>query len=61
MKTRKIGRTDVQVTEVSFGTASTGNLYREVSDEDAQAATGQVAKFKRRFDFLSATPTAAKK
>ena len=37
MKTRKIGRTDVQVTEVSFGTASTGNLYREVSDEDAQA------------------------
>lgn len=27
----------------------------------AQAATGQVAKFKRRFDFLSATPTAAKK
>lgn len=37
MKTRRIGKSRVEVTEVSFGCASIGNLYREVSDEDAQA------------------------
>ncbi|WP_336057991.1 aldo/keto reductase [Nitratireductor sp. CH_MIT9313-5] len=37
MKMRKIGRSDVEVTEIAFGCASIGNLYREVSDEDAQA------------------------
>ena len=37
MKTRKIGRTEVRVTEVSFGTASAGNLYREATDDDVQA------------------------
>ncbi|MBM3605311.1 MAG: aldo/keto reductase [Alphaproteobacteria bacterium] len=36
MKTRPIGRTGVEVTEVSFGCASIGNLYRAVSDETAQ-------------------------
>lgn len=37
MKTNRVGQTQVGVTEVSFGCASIGNLYREVSDEDAQA------------------------
>ena len=33
-----LGRSGVQVTELGFGAASLGNLYREVSDEDAAAA-----------------------
>ncbi|WP_425101040.1 aldo/keto reductase [Tropicibacter sp. S64] len=37
MKTRSIGKTGIRVTSVSFGCASIGNLYRIVSDEDAQA------------------------
>ena len=37
MKTNKIGTTGVHVTAISFGCASIGNLYREVSDTDAQA------------------------
>jgi D-threo-aldose 1-dehydrogenase len=37
MKTNRIGRTAVEVTEVSFGCASIGNLYREVTDDAAQA------------------------
>ena len=37
MKTNRIGQTGVRVTEVSFGCASIGNLYREVSETDAQA------------------------
>lgn len=37
MKTRYIGRTDVKVTEVSFGCASIGNLYRRVSGAEAEA------------------------
>lgn len=36
MKTNRVGQTDVSVTEVSFGCASIGNLYREVSDTQAQ-------------------------
>ena len=34
-ETRQIGKTDVRVSSVSFGTASIGNLYQEVRDEDA--------------------------
>jgi D-threo-aldose 1-dehydrogenase len=37
MKTRPIGSTAVNVTEISFGTAPLGNLYRVVSEDDAQA------------------------
>ncbi|WP_102226761.1 aldo/keto reductase [Acidimangrovimonas sediminis] len=37
MKTNRIGRTDVAVTEVAFGCASIGNLYREVTEDEAQA------------------------
>ncbi|SFD83022.1 aldo/keto reductase [Roseivivax sediminis] len=37
MKTRTIGRTGVEVTEVAFGCASIGNLYRAVDEADAQA------------------------
>ncbi|TPW27415.1 aldo/keto reductase [Pararhizobium mangrovi] len=37
MKTNRIGRTDIEVTDVSFGGASIGNLYREVDDDDAHA------------------------
>lgn len=36
MRTRRIGHTAVEVTEISFGCASIGNLYREISDDDAQ-------------------------
>ncbi len=35
MKTRKIGRTGQDITEVAFGCASIGNLYREISDDQA--------------------------
>lgn len=37
MKTNPIGATGVRVTEISFGCASIGNLYREVDEADAQA------------------------
>ncbi|MCK5748763.1 MAG: aldo/keto reductase, partial [Oricola sp.] len=37
MKTRKIGRTDVEVTEIALGCASIGNLYREIGEDQAQA------------------------
>ena len=37
MNTNRIGRTAVAVTEVSLGCASIGNLYREISDDDASA------------------------
>lgn len=36
MRTNRIGRTGVTVTDISFGCASIGNLYRAVSDADAQ-------------------------
>eukprot|EP01036_Dinobryon_divergens_P021186 gene21186-29087_t len=42
MKTRRIGKTDLQVTEYSFGTAPLGNLYRAV-DEDTAQLTMQAA------------------
>jgi D-threo-aldose 1-dehydrogenase len=35
---RTLGRTGVQVTELGFGAASIGNLYKVVPDEDAAAA-----------------------
>ena len=37
LPTRPIGRTDLAVTEISFGAAPIGNLYRPVTDEDAHA------------------------
>ena len=35
MKTNRIGGTAVQVSEISFGCAGIGNLFRKVSDEAA--------------------------
>jgi D-threo-aldose 1-dehydrogenase len=37
LQSRAVGQTDLRVTDVSFGCASIGNLFREVSDADAQA------------------------
>lgn len=37
MKTRQVGNTEVAVTEVAFGCASIGNLYRETTEDEAQA------------------------
>jgi len=42
MKTRKVGRTSVEVTEISFGCTGIGNLYKAVNRNDA-AATLQIA------------------
>ena len=39
-QTREVGQTGLKVTDVSFGCASIGNLYREVSEVDAQATLG---------------------
>lgn len=36
MKKQKIGKTSVEVTEISFGCASIGNLFQEVSEAAAQ-------------------------
>ena len=33
MKTRPVGKTDLQVSEISFGCAPLGNLYRPVTEE----------------------------
>lgn len=41
MRTRKIARTDVDLTEIGFGAASIGNLYRGTSDAEAQGAVEQ--------------------
>jgi D-threo-aldose 1-dehydrogenase len=38
MRTRTLGRTDVEVTELSYGAAGIGNLYHPVPDEEAAAA-----------------------
>jgi D-threo-aldose 1-dehydrogenase len=35
---RRLGRSPVQVTELSFGGAAIGNLFTEVTDDDARAA-----------------------
>lgn len=37
MRLNRIGNTDVEVTEISFGCASIGNLYRASTDQEAQA------------------------
>ena len=37
MKLKPIGQTDLKVTEISFGCASIGNLYHQVSDVDSAA------------------------
>lgn len=36
LKTRTVGKTDLQVSEISFGCAPLGNLYRPVTEEAAQ-------------------------
>lgn len=41
MKTTRIGRTAAKVTDISFGCASIGNLYREISEDTAQAVLGE--------------------
>jgi D-threo-aldose 1-dehydrogenase len=38
MRTRTLGGTGVRVTELAYGAASIGNLFRSVTDEDAAAA-----------------------
>ena len=40
MNRRKVGRTGLTVTELGFGTASIGGLYRPASEEEAWAAVG---------------------
>lgn len=37
MQLRRLGNTDLHVTEISFGCAGIGNLYRRVTREDAEA------------------------
>jgi len=37
LRRRRIGRTQLQVSELGLGAASLGNLYRPMSDEDARA------------------------
>ncbi|MET3804937.1 D-threo-aldose 1-dehydrogenase [Nakamurella sp. UYEF19] len=38
LKMRALGRTKLQLSELGFGAAPIGNLYREISDESAAAA-----------------------
>lgn len=38
MRTRTLGRTEVRVTELAYGAAGIGNLFRPVADEEAAAA-----------------------
>ncbi len=38
MNTRKLGSTDVEVTELGYGAAQIGNLYAPVDDDTAAAA-----------------------
>jgi D-threo-aldose 1-dehydrogenase len=40
LKTRKLGRTNVQVTELGLGTAPLGELFVKVADDDAAAVVG---------------------
>jgi D-threo-aldose 1-dehydrogenase len=37
MQTRRIGRTDVLVTDIAFGCTAIGNMYRAATDADAEA------------------------
>jgi D-threo-aldose 1-dehydrogenase len=41
MKVRSLPRTRLQLTEVGFGAAGIGNLYRAISDEEAAAAVAE--------------------
>jgi D-threo-aldose 1-dehydrogenase len=41
MKRNRIGRTDVEVTDISFGTSAIGNLGRPVSEDEARAVLQQ--------------------
>ncbi len=51
MKSSRVGRTDVVVTELGFGGSTIGNLYREVDDETARlAVTAACAGGVRYFD-----------
>lgn len=36
MKTRPVGKTDLKITEISFGCAPLGNLYRPITEEAGQ-------------------------
>lgn len=36
MKTRPVGKTDLRITEISFGCAPLGNLYRPITEEAGQ-------------------------
>ena len=38
LRRRRLGRTEVQVTELGLGTAPLGNLYSALSDEEARSA-----------------------
>lgn len=38
MRTSRVGRSAVRVTEIGFGAAGIGNLYRTVEDDDARGA-----------------------
>lgn len=40
MKTKQIGSTNVRVSEISFGCASIGNLYRKITDVEAHEVLG---------------------
>lgn len=49
--TRRVGRTRLEVTELGFGAASLGNLFHEVSEEDAAATVdAAIAAGLRYFD-----------
>jgi len=42
MRTTPLGTTDIRVTELSFGAAAIGNLFRPVTDEAASGADNVV-------------------
>ncbi|HEU5136536.1 MAG TPA: aldo/keto reductase [Steroidobacteraceae bacterium] len=51
MRRRELGRTGLDVSELGFGGAAIGNLYRELADQDADAAVREsLAAGVRYFD-----------
>ena len=40
LKSRSLGQTSISLTEIGFGTAPLGNLYKEVGEDEASAALG---------------------
>ncbi|PRY22478.1 D-threo-aldose 1-dehydrogenase [Aliiruegeria haliotis] len=54
IETRQIANTDVRVSNVSLGCASLGNLYVEVSEEDAMAVLG--AAWNRGIRYFDTAP-----